>query len=98
LEVYTKVQRRGRYVLVATCDVELLGKTLTEGKIVFDVCEKFYKGAKMTVEEAVELMKQSNIVNMIGHCVVEKAIREGLVHPEAILKISGVPHAQIVRF
>ncbi len=98
MEVYTKVRKRGRYLLIATCDVELLGKTLTEGKIVFEVGEKFYKGAKMTVEEAVELMKQCNIVNMVGHCVVEKAIREGLVHPEAVLKISGVPHAQIVRF
>ncbi len=85
-------------MLVATCDVELLGKTLMEGKIVFEVREEFYKGAKMTVEEAVDLMKQCNIVNMVGHCVVQKAIREGLVHPEGVLRISGVPHAQIVRF
>ena len=28
---------------------------------------------------------------------VNKAIEEGMVHPEAVLKISGVPHAQIVK-
>jgi hypothetical protein len=97
LEVYAKVRKRGRYVLLATCDAELLGKVLREGKIVFEIREEFYKGPKMTVEEAVDLMKQSNIVNMVGHRVVEKAIEKGLVHPDAVLKISGVPHAQIVR-
>jgi len=83
--------------LLAACDVELLGKTLKEGKIVFHVNEKFYKGTKVTVEEAVELMKQCTIVNMVGEKIVKKAIEAGLVHPEAVLLIEGIPHAQIVR-
>jgi len=77
--------------------VEVLGKTLKEGKIVFHVNEKFYKGLRVDVEEAVELMKQSDIVNMVGENVVRKAIEVGLVHPEAVLLISGVPHAQIIK-
>jgi len=84
-------------VLLAICDAELLGKILREGKIVFKVREEFYEGPKMTVEEAVELMEESTIVNMVGHNVVKKAIEKGLVHPDAVLKISGVPHAQIVK-
>jgi hypothetical protein len=28
---------------------------------------------------------------------VEKAIEKGYVHPEAVLDIEGVPHAQIVK-
>lgn len=83
--------------MLAACDVELLGKTLKEGKIVFHVNEKFYKGTKVTVEEAVELMKQCTIVNMVGKKIVKKAIEAGLVHPEAVLLIEGIPHAQIVR-
>jgi len=95
--VYVNLQKRGKCVLLATCDVEVLGKTLKEGKIVFHVSEKFYKGLKVNVDEAIELMKQSSIVNMVGENVVRKAIEAGLVHPEAVLLISGVPHAQIVR-
>jgi len=91
------VRKWGRYVLLATCDAELLGKILREGKIVFEVREKFYKGPKVSVEEAIDLMKQSTIVNMIGQNIVGKAIETGLVHPEAVLKISGVPHAQIIK-
>lgn len=75
----------------------MLGRTLREGKIVFHVNEKFYKGLKVDVDEAIELMKQSDIVNMVGEKVVQRAVEAGLVHPEAVLLISGVPHAQIVR-
>jgi len=97
LEVYVNVRKWGRCVLLATCDAELLGKILREGKIVFEVREEFYKGSKVSVDEAIDLMKQSTIVNMVGQNIVEKAIERGLVHPEAVLKISGVPHAQIVK-
>lgn len=91
------MRKWGRCVLLATCDAELLGKILKEGKIVFKVREEFYKGSKVSVDEAIDLMKQSTIVNMVGQNIVEKAIERGLVHPEAVLKISGVPHAQIVK-
>jgi len=84
-------------VLLATCDAELLGRVLRDGKIVFEVREEFYKGLKMTLEEVIDLMEQSTIVNMVGHNVVKKAIEKGLIHPDAVLKISGVPHAQIVK-
>lgn len=84
-------------MLLATCDAELLGKILRDGKIVFEVREEFYKGLKMTAEEAIDLIKQSTIVNMVGHHIVGKAIEKGLIHPDAVLKISGVPHAQIVK-
>jgi hypothetical protein len=97
LEVYAKVRKWGQHVLLATCDVELLGKILREGKIVFEIREEFYEGAKMAVEEVIDLMEQSTIVNMVGHNVVKKAIEKGLVHPDAVLEISGVPHAQIVK-
>ncbi len=97
MEVYAKMRKWGQCVLLAACDAELLGKILREGKIVFEIHEQFYKGPKMTVEEVIDLMEQSTIVNMVGHKIVKKAIEKGLVHPDAVLKISGVPHAQIVK-
>ena len=91
------MRKWGHYVLLAICDAELLGKVLRDGKIVFEVREEFYKGSKVSVEEAIDLMRQSTVVNMVGKCIVSKALEKGLIHPEAILKISGVPHAQIVK-
>jgi uncharacterized protein len=97
VEVYVNLKKVGRNVLLAICDSEILGKTLREGKIVFHVKEEFYNGGRVTIEEAVDMIPNSNIVNMVGKCCVEKAIAEGYVHPAAVLNIEGVPHAQIVK-
>jgi len=97
LEVYVNLRKWGKFTVLATCDAELLGQVLRDGKIVFEVREGFYKGSKVSVEEAIELVRQCTIVNMVGKHVVKRAVREGLVHPDAILEISGVPHAQIVK-
>ena len=91
------LKKIGRNVLLSMCDTEILGRTLREGKIVFCVKEDFYKGTKVDVEEAVSMIESSTIVNMVGKNVVKEAIEKGFVHPEAVLEIEGVPHAQIVK-
>ena len=84
MEAYVNLKKIGRNVLLAICDIELLGRTLREGKIV-------------SIEEAMGMIENSTIVNMVGRNCVEKAIAKGYVHPEAVLHIEGVPHAQIVK-
>jgi hypothetical protein len=97
LEVYMKLRKIDNNVLLAICDAEILGRTLCEGKIVFNIKEEFYKGPRVTIEEAVDMISNSTIVNMVGKNIVKRAIERGLVHPEAVLRIEGVPHAQIVK-
>jgi len=91
------LKKIGRSVLLCMCDAEILGRTFREGKIVFCVKKDFYKGARVPVDEAVSLIETSTIVNMVGRNIVRKAIERGYVHPEAVLNIEGVPHAQIVK-
>ncbi len=97
MDVYVNLKRAGRNVLLAVCDCELLGKTLQEGKIVFKIKEEFYNGRKATVDEAMGMIDNSTIVNLVGKVCVEKAIAHGYVHPEAVIKIEGVPHAHIMK-
>ncbi len=97
MDVYLNIRKIGENVLLAVCDCDLLGKTLQEGKIVFRIKDEFYKGRKASVEEAVGLIGNSTIVNLVGKTCVERAIAKGFVHPEAVIKIEGVPHAQIVK-
>jgi hypothetical protein len=91
------IKKVGRNVLLAICDVEILGRTLREGKLVFCVKEDFYRGARVNIEEAVSMIEDSTVVNMVGRNVVRKAIEKGYVHPEAVLNIEGIPHAQVVK-
>ena len=97
MDVYVNLKKVGRNVLLAICDSELLGRTLRQGKIVFHVKDEFYNGGKLAVEEAVRMIENSTIVNMVGKNCVGKAIEKGYVHPDAVLDIEGVPHAQIVK-
>jgi len=97
LDVYIKLKKVNRNVLLAICDCEVLGKTLREGKIVFQVKDEFYNGGRVSLEEAIGMIENSTIVNMVGKKCVEKAIEQGYVHPDAVLNIEGIPHAQIVK-
>ena len=97
LDVYLNIKKMGQNVLLAVCDCDLLGRTLREGKIVFHIKDEFYNGRKASVDEAVGLITNSTIVNLVGKNCVEKAIAKGYVHPEAVLEIEGIPHAQIVK-
>jgi len=98
LEAYFNLKKEGNNVLLAICDEELLGKTLREGKIVFKISEDFYKGKKISVDQAVSMIENSTIINLIGNECVKKAIENGYVHPGAVLKIEGISHAQIMKF
>lgn len=98
MDAYFNLKKEGNNVLLAICDEELLGKTLREGKIVFKISEDFYKGKKISVDQAVSMIENSTIINLIGNECVKKAIENGFVHPEAVIKIEGISHAQIMKF
>ena len=40
---------------------------------------------------------QADILNLVGKTVVDAAIEKGIVHPEAVIVISGIPHVQVMR-
>lgn len=92
-----KLYKIGNHVLLAICDTELLGRTLHQGKIAFKITEQFYKGEEVEIDHAISMIEKSTIVNMVGENVVKKAIEKGYVHPEAVIRIEGIPHAQIVK-
>lgn len=97
MDVYINLRKLEKRILLAICDADVLGKTLKHGKIVFQIREEFYKGSLVSLEEAIDLIQQSTIINMVGRRIVKKALEKGLVHPDAVLEIEGIPHAQIVK-
>jgi hypothetical protein len=96
-EVYLRTSRHGRDTLVAVCDAELLGQTLTGGRVPFKVSEEFYKGIPAGVDEAIEAMRRATICNLVGKRIVDAAISQRMVHSKAVIYFGKVPHAQIVK-
>lgn len=89
-----KTVRRGRDLLVAVCDAELLGKTIEGWRAPFVVSEGFYRGAPASVEEALEALRKATICNLVGKRIVEAAIKRGIIQEEAVIYLGEVPHAQ----
>lgn len=91
-----KTYKQGEDVLISACDEELIGKKFEEGKFYLDVSEKFYKGEKIKTEALKEFLKKATVANLVGAKTVEFAIKNGFVDPDCVLKVKGIPHAQIV--
>ncbi|MGQ4910970.1 MAG: DUF424 domain-containing protein [Candidatus Thorarchaeota archaeon] len=96
-QVYLKVRESVEHYVVAMCDKALLGKTLNNGPIQFNVSEEFYGGDLVDIKTCLVHLERATIANMVGKKSVEAAIKAGYVNEHAVLYIEGHPHAQWVR-
>lgn len=97
MRVYLKVRRVQKEVVVAVCDENLLGKKFKEGKLRLHVKEDFYGGRLVSIKEGVDAIKEATIANIVGENIIRKLIEEGLIIEEAVIKIAGIPHVQIIK-
>ncbi len=97
MKFYAKVYREGNDTLVACCDDNLRGKTFEEGDLILHVEESFYCGELFDDTELCSLLEGATVANMVGERTVELAISKGLIDKGNILRVRGVPHAQMVR-
>ncbi len=100
-EVYVKVMEvddaAGIRMVVAVCDKELLGKKFSEGEVVLDINKDFFEGFLTDIDEALHYVENAFTAMLVGENIVQEAIKAGLIHPEAVLKVSGIPYAHVVR-
>ncbi len=85
----------GRNVL-AVCDSDLLGKKFEEKDLQIDLNSAFYKGEEKSEKEILELFKKASTINLVGKKSVELGIKAGIIDKEKVIKIKGVPHAQVL--
>ena len=85
-------------LLVNICDEELIGKTVTEGKLKIDISKDFYLGEVVGKGEALRLIQTCAIVNLAGRRSVSLAVDNEIGAREAIRKIEDVPFLMIYKF
>ena len=96
-KVYVKVFRHREGVVLAICDPELIGRRFREGKRRLEVNAKFYKGKLVTVDEAIDMIGEADIVNIVGNRVIGELLRRKIIPREAVISIGGVPHIQLIK-
>ena len=67
------------------------------GNTGIEVKESFYKGEIMNPKDSINLIRKASVANLVGSRIVGEALNIGIVKPKAVIKIAGVPHAQIVK-
>jgi hypothetical protein len=95
--VYLKVYRTEKGKMVACCDEDLMGRTFREGKLRLSLETGFYGNSLLGLGEAMILLEQADILNLVGRNVIDAAIHNGIVHPQAVISIAGIPHVQVMR-
>ena len=85
-------------ILVNMCDEELVGKTVTEGKLQVHLSKEFYSGEVVGMGEALRLIRTCSIVNLAGSRSVSLAVDNKVGAREAIREIEEVPFLMIYKF
>ncbi len=92
-----KIYKQGNDILIGACDEKLLGKKFTEGKLQINVSKEFYDGERINTDTLKRYLEDATIANLVGEIAVKCAIELGFIDPECVIKIKGIPHAQMVR-
>lgn len=81
--------------IVAACDADLIGKTLTCPQCDIVVDESFYGTETASEEEIICALRSAANANIIGEKVCAAALEAGIIDKETIILIGNIPHAQI---
>ncbi len=95
-DIAMKIYKIRGEVLLAACDRELLGKKFVEDELQLEVKKEFYFESYVSERTFINSMKIATIANLVGERVIKIAIREGYIDRDNVIRIDGVPHAQMV--
>jgi len=73
------------------CDTELLGRTLKRDNFTLKISEKYYTEKDVEKEEAKDLLRRSNNINMVGKEIISLSVNIGIGSQEGVKEIDGIP-------
>lgn len=92
-----RIHRRGKDIIVAACDDELLDSTIEHGKLRLHISRSFYGTETCDDEEFLAALRICTSANLVGRRTVDIAVRAGFICQDGIMNIGDVPHAQLYK-
>lgn len=86
-------------VMATIVDEEILGTRVKDEKrgIVIDVSRSFYAGSEVSEEEALRIMREAEVIILIGKRIIALAERAGYANRAAVLKVGEIEYVQIIK-
>jgi len=73
------------------CDTDLLGTTLNSDNFTLKITEKYYAEKVVEKEEAKDLLRRSNNINMVGKEIISLSVDMGIGSQKGVKEIDGIP-------
>jgi len=83
--------------MVASADADIVGESFEGDGVRVDVDAEFYGDEPTDRGDVVEALRGASIANLVGEEAVEAGVEAGVVDEDCVLRVDGVPHAQMVR-
>jgi len=91
MQFSVKVSNYQKNTMLNICDIELLGKQISQNELNIKISESYYGEKLVDKEEAKSLLQNSSIINMVGKNTVSLSIELGIGSESGIKTISDVP-------
>ena len=91
MQFSVKVSYHQKNTMLNICDVELLGKQISQDELNMKISESYYGEKLVDKEEAKSLLQNSSIINMVGKEIVSLSIELGIGTESGIKTISDIP-------
>ena len=92
-----KIVSRNGNTMLNMCDSELLGKTISNGKLVMKISKNYYHDQFVEQEEAKDLLKKSNNINLVGNETISLSLELGIGTEQAVKLIDKIPFLIIIK-
>ena len=73
------------------CDADLVGKTINRDNFSLKISEEYYADKVVEKEEAMDLLKKSDNINMVGKEIISLSVNIGIVSQKGVKVIDGIP-------
>ena len=90
-----RIHSASENLILAACDKELLGRTLSHGDIQFKVSEHFYGGDLVNDDTFLSMISQVRSANIVGNHCVDLLKKKGILDDGSIILIQGIKHSQL---
>ena len=78
-------------LMLNICDADLLGRTLNRGNFTLKISEKYYAEKVVDKEEAKDLLRRSNNINMVGKEIISLSVNMNIGSRAGVKEIDGIP-------
>tara|TARA_B100001750_G_scaffold228999_1_gene223979 strand:- start:56 stop:352 length:297 start_codon:yes stop_codon:yes gene_type:complete len=92
-----KIISRNGNTMLNMCDSELLGKEVSDGKIAMKINKNYYHDEFVEQEEAEQLIKKSNNINLVGNNAISLSLNLGIGSKQSVKLIDNIPFLIIIK-